>query len=153
MKSEKLRTKKVEKSLTFHVFWCFVRYEILTQDMKTSLKKLFPLLRRHFISVLSTEKKNVKKKNEKWKVANQKSRKIVNFSFFWCFVRYEILTQDMKTSEKNMFSFLRRHFISVLSIEERNVEKNENWKVANQKSQKSLNFSYFCVLKGTNFRL
>ncbi len=39
MKSEKLQTKKVEKSIIFHVFWCFVRYEIFTKDMKASEKK------------------------------------------------------------------------------------------------------------------
>ena len=50
MNSENLQTKKVEKSLIFHFFWCFVRYEIFTLDMKTSEKNVPTSQKKHLIS-------------------------------------------------------------------------------------------------------
>ena len=92
MKSENLQTKNVEKSLIFHVFWCFVRYEILTLGMKTSEKNMFPLIRKHFSSVLSNELRNVEKKSKSEKLQTKKVEKSLIFHVFWCFVRYEIFT-------------------------------------------------------------
>jgi hypothetical protein len=83
--------------------------------MKTSEKNMFPLIRKHFSSVLSNELRNVEKKSKSEKLQTKKVEKSLIFHVFWCFVRYEIFTKDMKTSEKNMFPLLRKHFSSVLS--------------------------------------
>ena len=83
---------KKSKSLNFSCLFVFFtvrniylrRENFWNKHVPTCHKTLF-ISSKHWI-------KKFRKKNEKWKVVNQKSRKIVTFSCFLCFVRYEIFT-------------------------------------------------------------
>ena len=99
--------QKSRNLLIFHVSCVLYGTKFLLERWKL-LKKHFPHSQKKNSSVLSTELKNVEK-NEKWIVANQKSRKIIHFSCFLVFCT-EIFTKDMKTSEKKSSHFSENNF-------------------------------------------
>ena len=106
----KVTNQKSRKSLIFHVFFVFCTVRNIHLRHENFWKKHVPTSQKTLFIISKQWIKKCRKKNEKRKVTNQKSRKIVNFSCFLCFVPYEFFLKHENFWKKTCSHFLENTF-------------------------------------------